>query len=540
MDWSVFTDEELLAIDKQQFDKLPDSKLKYFISQEEAAKTGKKAEPSTSFMDTVVRQGERALTSSARTIGNLVDKGIVALGGQSDNLAASLPDSQNEDKIREGESRVMMAERPWTSLGAGLAGSIADPINLIPGLNAAKYATGTRAVAKAAGVGAASGAGLGAIGGALQPVYEEYDDSIVKNILLGTGVGGALGGTVGALLGKYAVKNANKVQTMVDTGPPQAPDRLANYEPKPLVSPEQIDTLDAELKVKTDLEASQYPRQPFVDTVPPEQRGPQTAALLSEPPVGPKLPGEAPEPDSSVPALLRDTGEPSVPDSTKVLSEANNIIVARNPNVEEHPMRSAFAKAGFKEATPKLDEDHLLSRTQYGDDIGREDVFGNKIGGYSTKESAEMAMENKQLRDSHVIVEIDDGFVLRPVKEKTMVEVPAVKGQDPNKLLHTPTAETNTPVGTIAMTDPVEAKAAELGTKTGPELKDSADEVKTLAKELGKTEGETIRYTMAMRELTARAMRVGYKEVPDDIVGRFDLLMKFVKEGQIPDICPKG
>lgn len=406
MDWSVFTDDEVKSISEGNFQALPDSKLKYFISQEEAQQKGTKPEPTTSFLDTVVRQGERALTGSARTIGDWVDRGIVALGGQSDNLAKNLPDSQNEDKIREGESRVMSAERPVTSIVSGLVGGIADPLNLIPGLDAAKVAKGSNAVLKALGVGAASGAGLGAVGGFLNPVYEEYGDSQLKNTAIGAAVGGTLGGIVGSILGKYAVKP--RIHEAIDPNTPPLP---KDWQP---------------------------------EAVPLVERGPKTAALLDEPPVGPRVPGEVPQEA----ALLKQT--PDVP--------------APEPKPIEIP---EFTK----------------------------------------------------------------------LKELPTYEVPAVRGQDPNKLLHSPTKEVNEQVGSMTFYDPIQAKAAELGTKTGADLKAAEVDINELSKELGKTPGETVRFTMAMREVVARAHSIGEKEIPNTLEGMVDLIEKLSNNGKLPPIC---
>lgn len=502
MDWSVFTDKELEAIVDKRFEDLPTNKLEYFVAQEKADKTGKKAEPTMSLTDTIVRQAERAATGTARIVGSLYNKAVEAMGGQSDDLSKtkfSTLAPEETDAYKEGESRVGFAERPVTSIGASIAGAVADPVNLVSGAGiASKIAPGLGAVGKAM----VAGGITGAAGGALNPVYEEYDDSIVKNVLFGAGIGTA-GGIVAGLLGKYASKKTPEIQPRQPSeiqGPPSAVERAASFEPKPLVDPNAIAAKnDYLLKTGETLDNAVDP-------------------LASR--------------NFELPTPKQD------PTDTKLVEEATRIASKQVDAPESTQMREAFKKLGFQEdTTPALDENYLLSKTIHGDDVAREDVFGNKLGGFSSEESAMMAMENKGLKDTHVIAKTDDGYVLRPVKTAQSVEVPAVKGQDPNKLLHTPTAETVTPTGTMRMTDPLEAKAAELGAKTGDELKAATSELETLSQDLGKSVGETMRYAASMRELVARSSRLGVKEIPISLEDRIDLWEKLIKAGELPDIC---
>ena len=95
---------------------------------------------------------------------------------------------------------MMAQQRPVAAYGSQIAGSILDPINLVP-------LGGVRTVAQ----GARNIAGAGAVMGALEPVYG--DDSRLLNIAGGAVVGGVLGGTIGGLIQKYgkeAVTNAGK------------------------------------------------------------------------------------------------------------------------------------------------------------------------------------------------------------------------------------------------------------------------------------------------------------------------------------------
>jgi hypothetical protein len=116
---------------------------------------------------------------------------------------------QLTDFEREQEFRAMLSQRPATSLAGYLTGAVlGDPTNLI-GFTA-------RTALKGAGqLGA-----LGATQGAIEPVYEEFDDSRLRNIAFGAGAGSVFGAGFGALAGRFARK-ADEVAAKVE-GEPQA------------------------------------------------------------------------------------------------------------------------------------------------------------------------------------------------------------------------------------------------------------------------------------------------------------------------------
>jgi hypothetical protein len=102
---------------------------------------------------------------------------------------------QMTDAEREVEYRAMIEQRPVATLGGYLAGAIAgDPTNLVA------------FSAKTALQGAKQLGGLGAVQGAVEPVYEELDDSRLRNIAFSAGGGAVFGAGFGALAGRFARK----------------------------------------------------------------------------------------------------------------------------------------------------------------------------------------------------------------------------------------------------------------------------------------------------------------------------------------------
>lgn len=165
--------------------------------------------------ETIARGLERGVTSSIRGAAQLLggtpstippeQQDLITqmqgtpLGDQVSSLAAP-GEIQKTDLQREAEFRAMAQQRPVAAYGSQIAGSLLDPINLVPLGGVRTLAQGARNVAAAGGV-----------MGALEPVYGE--DSRLLNIAGGTILGGALGGTVGALIQKYgkgAVEAAGK------------------------------------------------------------------------------------------------------------------------------------------------------------------------------------------------------------------------------------------------------------------------------------------------------------------------------------------
>ena len=165
--------------------------------------------------ETLARGLERGVTSSIRGAAQLLGAPSATVPTEEQDLATQMQGTPLGDQIsslatpgqiqqtdlqREAEFRAMAQQRPVAAYGSQIAGSILDPINLVP-------LGGVRTAAQ----GARNIAGAGAVMGALEPVYG--DDSRLLNIAGGAVVGGAFGGTIGALIQKYgkpAVEAAGK------------------------------------------------------------------------------------------------------------------------------------------------------------------------------------------------------------------------------------------------------------------------------------------------------------------------------------------
>jgi hypothetical protein len=165
--------------------------------------------------ETIARGVERGITSSIRGAAQLLGGTPSNIPTEEQDLITQMQGTPTADQIsslatpgqiqqtdlqREAEFRMMAQQRPVAAYGSQIAGSILDPINLVP-------LGGVRTVAQ----GARNIAGAGAVMGALEPVYG--DDSRLLNIAGGAVVGGALGGTIGGLIQKYgkeAVTTAGK------------------------------------------------------------------------------------------------------------------------------------------------------------------------------------------------------------------------------------------------------------------------------------------------------------------------------------------
>ena len=143
---------------------------------------------------------EGALETAAPTDGSLDWMNGTSLSPESQRASLADPtQKQKSDIERETEFRIMADQRPVSAIGGYIAGSVADPTNLV--------AVGAKTITK----GALNLGLFGAATGAVEPVYEEFDDSRLLNVAVGAGVGGVLGGAVG-YLGQKAAKAAASVE----------------------------------------------------------------------------------------------------------------------------------------------------------------------------------------------------------------------------------------------------------------------------------------------------------------------------------------
>lgn len=139
---------------------------------------------------------ERGVTASMRGAGQLIRQAAPSAFEQT--VAPSSPEevqlpqfTETPDIERERKARMAREVRPVAGYGGLITGAVADPLNLIPVARATNVARGI-----------AGGATAGALAGALEPTFQEFGDSRVQNIAVGTAFGGAVGGVIGKLFGK--------------------------------------------------------------------------------------------------------------------------------------------------------------------------------------------------------------------------------------------------------------------------------------------------------------------------------------------------
>ena len=96
--------------------------------------------------------------------------------------------------LEEHKLRVMLEQNPESAYPGLLAGSVLDPVTW-PFLFTKLYKLGKTPAQVMGGRGVLAGGTAGAI----MPEYEEYGDSVVRNILLGGGLGGVLGLGIGKI-----------------------------------------------------------------------------------------------------------------------------------------------------------------------------------------------------------------------------------------------------------------------------------------------------------------------------------------------------
>ena len=186
-------------------------------------------------LETLGTQAGRSMGSSIRQI-----KDWVGIG---DEL------SQYEDELAEYKSRIMMEQSPATSVVGMLAGGVLDPVT-IPAM-ALKPLTFASKVATFG----ARGAAQGAAGGALEPIYDQYGDSTVLNIMSGTALGGGLGAGIGKLLTKSIPKTDAATEQASDTLQETSERTLTNLasslDETPVRTPQQaLDKVAAEMELE--------------------------------------------------------------------------------------------------------------------------------------------------------------------------------------------------------------------------------------------------------------------------------------------------
>lgn len=166
---------DLEALDANELDKVSLSTLKLLSGEDYG--TG----------ETLTRGFERGVTSTARGLSQFFGNDLDFYNKQF---------GFKTDQEREQEFRVMQETNTGAAFAGLIAGSIADPTNLLP-IGTAKN------IKQFIGQGAA----VGSVAGLLEPTYEEqYDDSRLLNTAAGAALGGAVGGAVGKLIEKFGRK----------------------------------------------------------------------------------------------------------------------------------------------------------------------------------------------------------------------------------------------------------------------------------------------------------------------------------------------
>ena len=150
-----------------------------------------------------------------------------------------------EDAVAENKSRIMMEQSPATSVIGMLAGGVLDPVTL-PAVALKPLTFGS----KVATFGA-RGAAQGATGGALEPVYEQYGDSTVLNIMAGTALGGGLGAGIGKLLTKSTKTAEAANETLQDTSERTLTNLASSIDETPVRTAQQaLDKVTREMELE--------------------------------------------------------------------------------------------------------------------------------------------------------------------------------------------------------------------------------------------------------------------------------------------------
>ena len=180
INWDALPLSDLEAIAANNWDGVSESTLKVIAGEEYG--TG----------ETLARGFERGVTSTLRGVSQFFGNDLDYYNKQFD---------LKTDLEREKEYRAMLETNPAAAVVGVLAGSVADPTNLIP--------IGTAKTFKQF---LGQGAAVGGVAGALEPTYtEEFDDSRTTNTLAGIAVGGAFGAAIGKLAEKFGTKVADDI-----------------------------------------------------------------------------------------------------------------------------------------------------------------------------------------------------------------------------------------------------------------------------------------------------------------------------------------
>lgn len=257
LDLSLLSDSDLKALISRDLSKVSDEGLNYLTKNVGAGEA---------FLSNV----ERGVTASMRGAGQLIRQAAPSAFEQT--VAPSSPEevqlpqfTETPDVERERQARMAREVRPVAGYGGLITGAVADPLNLIPVARATNVARGV-----------VGGATAGALAGALEPTFQEFGDSRVQNIAVGTAFGGAVGGVIGKLFGKE-IDNISKGLNTTDEVQLQTTAGTINIK-----SPEAQEIADRFKTTPATFESPEVQR--IIEELGSTGAVPRQAALLSEQP----------------------------------------------------------------------------------------------------------------------------------------------------------------------------------------------------------------------------------------------------------------
>ena len=208
-----------------------------------------------------LRNVERGVTASMRGAGQLIRQAAPSAFEQT--VAPSSPEevqlpqfTETPDVERERQARMAREVRPVAGYGGLITGAVADPLNLIPVARATNVARGI-----------AGGATAGALAGTLEPTFQEFGDSRLQNIAVGTAFGGAVGG----LIGKFFGKELDNISKGLRTTDEAAPTPATAVE-EPLTTPTTLESPEVQRILEELGSTGAAPRQAALLTEQPPRR----------------------------------------------------------------------------------------------------------------------------------------------------------------------------------------------------------------------------------------------------------------------------
>jgi hypothetical protein len=208
-----------------------------------------------------LRNVERGVTASMRGAGQLIRQAAPSAFEQT--VAPSSPEevqlpqfTETPDVERERQARMAREVRPVAGYGGLITGAVADPLNLIPVVRATNVARGI-----------AGGATAGALAGTLEPTFQEFGDSRLQNIAVGTAFGGAVGG----LIGKFFGKELDNISKGLRTTDEAAPTPVTAVE-EPLTTPATFESPEVQRILEELGSTGAAPRQAALLTEQPPRR----------------------------------------------------------------------------------------------------------------------------------------------------------------------------------------------------------------------------------------------------------------------------